>query len=407
MTRSLIIKLLLLVAAGMLAVWVARNTYWDEATVPLPPRGEAARNPFYAAQRLAEELGARTSWERYLATPPTGSTLVVSYWHWDLVAGRRERLERWVEAGGHLVVDTSFVGGEEAFAEWSGIAHTDLREQSAGQGENPLSGARRPRRERCQNMVVLGDGTSSTPSGSAQLKLCDFPAQDVLTTTRRVAWGVRDEQGHQAVRVNVGKGTVTVINATPFLERQLFEGDHAALFAAATQLSRASEIRFVSENEHSSLLSLMWMFGAPAVALALVLIALALWRGSVRFGPLTAEPERARRSLAEQIRGTGQFVLRVGKGKALHAAAVRALGEAALRRVASYTSLPAEERIAVLEKLTGLSAEELRSAIHYSGSRRTHDLRNALALIESARRRILIERRSMHGNRIEHPVTRG
>ena len=79
----------------------------------------------------------------------------------------------------------------------------------------------------------------------------------------------------------------------------------------------------------------MWRYGAPSrLCSASRWSRLALWRGGVRFGPLTAASETARRSLAEQIRGTGQFVLRHGGGEALHAAAVRALNEAAHGAVA-------------------------------------------------------------------------
>ena len=74
-------------------------------------------------------------------------------------------------------------------------------------------------------------------------------------------------------------------------------------------------MHFLSEEEHSSILALMWYLGWPVVLLALALIALALWRNSVRFGPLVAVPEQARRSLAEQIRGTGLFVIRFGGGR--------------------------------------------------------------------------------------------
>jgi len=68
----------------------------------------------------------------------------------------------------------------------------------------------------------------------------------------------------------------------------------------------------------------IWLFGKPLVVLTLLLIGLLLWRDSVRLGPLAAAPTRARRSLAEQIRGTGQFALRYGGGEALHAASARA-----------------------------------------------------------------------------------
>ena len=43
-----------LAGAAVLASWIASNTEWTEVKIPLPPKGEAATNPYYAAQRFAE-----------------------------------------------------------------------------------------------------------------------------------------------------------------------------------------------------------------------------------------------------------------------------------------------------------------------------------------------------------------
>jgi hypothetical protein len=115
------------------------------------------------------------------------------------------------------------------------------------------------------------------------------------------------------------------------------------------------------------MLALLWRYGAPVVTLALTLLALVLWRGGVRFGPLAAAPEAARRSLVEQIRGTGQFILRHGGGISFHAASVRALDEAAGRRVPLYSLSPVE-RAAALPVLASTKrsrgGRSTRSPIH-------------------------------------------
>jgi hypothetical protein len=190
---------------------------------------------------------------------------------------------------------------------------------------------------------------------------------------------------------------VTVINASPFCYRSLFEGDHARLFVAATELHRNDEVHFLSEDNHPSLIALVWVHGWPVVALALVGIALALWRGAIRFGPLAALPPAARRSLAEQIRGTGQFTLRHGGAESLHAACVHALDDAAKRRVPGYTNLTAAERADALARLTGFDTNALAAAIHHPGMRRGHELRSTIALLEDARRRTLAENTRPYG----------
>jgi len=152
----------------------------------------------------------------------------------------------------------------------------------------------------------------------------------------------------------------------------------------------------MSEDAHPSLLALLWQHGAPVLMLTLGLVTLVLWRGGVRFGPPAAAPEAARRSLVEQIRGTGQFILRHGGASSFHAASVRALDEAAGRRVPLYASLSPNERATALARLTGFDLDALEAALQ--PIRRSHELRNTIALLEAARRRTLIEHtRFSHG----------
>ena len=388
MRRTRIITLLIALPLVALVYWVASHTYWGDTVIPAPSKGEALTNPFYAVQRFAEALGARTVWGRALAAPSSDSVIVLSAWHWNLSTGRRQAFERWVESGGRLVVDRTLAGGEDEFERWSGIVRQRLELDAAKEFVDA---------ESCRRFE---EALSGAPAGAPPETplICDVDHTSSLTSSRPVVWSLHDESGMQAMRVKVRRGSVTVINATPFRERSLFDGDHAWLFAAATELRRGDDVIFLSEDAHPSLLALLWRYGAPVVVLTLTLVALVMWRNGVRFGPLAAVPEAARRSLGEQIRGTGQFVLRHGGGTSLHAASVRALDEAAGRRVSIYARLSLDERAAALARLTGLDRDALVAAVRHAGVFRSHDLRNTIALLEAARRRTLIERtRFSHG----------
>ena len=389
MTRERLAWLAVIVAAIALVTWVAKHTYWTDIKVPMPLRGEAVTNPFYVVERFARVLGARTEWNRGLSLPPANGVVFVSAWDWDLTSDRRQRIEHWVESGGRLVVDNSLISSTDAFEQWSGIG----REKAEVRSPRSRIAANQP--TRCYTLEEQGDSDDS-------YSICGMDAESELKTTRKMSWALgREAWGLQAVRVKVGRGSVTVINGSPFVERGLFDDDNGRLFVAATQLRSGDEIHFFSENSHASLLELAWQLGWPVVCLALALIALALWRSSARFGPLAAAADIARRSLAEQIRGTGQFTLRIGGGESLHAAAARALNEVAALHISAYDRLPGTERMSALAQATGFETDVLAAALHYSGSRRSEHLRGALELLESARRRILLKHtRSRHGNRI-------
>jgi hypothetical protein len=165
--------------------------------------------------------------------------------------------------------------------------------------------------------------------------------------------------------------------------------DNAALFVDATLLHRNDRVIFVSEDEYASLLELIWIYGAPAVLLAILLIGIALWRNTMRFGPLEAAPESARRSLAEQIRGTGQFALRVGSGRALHAAMIRALHEAAQLRIPNYSSLQHADRIAAIARIVDVDAEQLARTINFTGKRSTHEFIQAIGILDTVRTQLI------------------
>lgn len=376
MRRPAIVSLLVGAPLAALIFWIASHTYWADTQVPMPLKGEARINPFYAAQRFAEALGARTTWDRVLTTPSTNSVVVLSAWNWDLSTGRRKALEQWVESGGRLVVDDTMFGGEE-FERWSGIVRDYVNWDNDDDVEEPDS------KDRCREIQEQQAGDSYTRI----YRVCDLDGWSFLKSSRNAAWTLRDAIGIQAMRIPVGRGSVTVVNTDPFRYRNLFDGDHGWLLVAATQVRRGDDVHFLSEDDHPSLLALTWQHGGPVVVLVLTVIALVLWRGWVRFGPLAAPTPTARRSLAVQIRGTGQFALRTGDSAALHAASVRALNEAAPRRIPGYASLPAGERARAVARVARLEWHALATALHHPRLRGPNELGKTIALVETARRR--------------------
>lgn len=390
MTRQILINCLIGIAVMALGWWVASNTYWEEYDRDTGLQGEALTNPFYAAQRLAGLLGAHTTLRReFMTAPPRDAALVLGEWNWDLIPERRERLERWVQDGGRLVVLRSTLW-QTPFTTWSGITRSSVKAAD--------SNTKKPRcvaGARCPDPDVANARDPHNPDRS--WSICDLPELSYLSTSRKVSWQINDTRSHpQVLRVPVGKGSITALNTNAFMAEVLTCGDNGLLFVAATQLRSGDHVEFLTEDSGSSLMQLVWMYGAPIVMLVAVLIVLWLWRSGVRFGPLAAIPDPARRSLAEQIRGTGRFTLRFGGGSALHAAAVRAFNETAVRRVPHFERLAGEARIDALVPVAGLSASELSVALDRAVARNPHELRKAIATLELARRHM--SRESQHAD---------
>jgi hypothetical protein len=391
MSRNRILAVIFVLAFAGVSVWIAKNTSWKEIGVPMSLKGEAATNPFYSAQHFAGLIGAHTEWRHVLGSaPPQDSIIVLAHWHWTLIEGRRRTLEQWVAAGGRLVVDRTVIGSDE-FARWTGITREPFVEGNTGarsvsEKQEHAPGKDDVHGKGCRTLRIEGEEVTTNPFRSGY-ELCDPSLDSRLLSLRRASWALRDADGIQAVRVDIGQGSVTMINASPFGNRELLQGEHGLMFVAATQLHGGDDILFLSDVG-TSLLGLMWSDGAPALLLAFGLVGLMLWRGSLRFGPLAATPDPARRSLGEQIRGTGRFTVRFGGGRALHAAAVRALTEAANRSILGYARLSGDERIAALAGAANVEPVTLAEAVNNAGPRRPGELGSALALLEQARRAI-------------------
>jgi len=382
MTRARIVWSAVIVVLAALVVWVGSHTYWADTKIPMPPKGEALTNPFYAAQKFVAALGGRATREGVFGVPGRDAVVVLSGWHWSLMPARRAALQRWVESGGRLVVDSMLITNGDEFERWSGI----VRKYDLHSDDEPWS----KDREKCRTFKEEPGDSSSRGFAPTRLSLCNLWGVSSLVTGKPIVWAVRDASGIQAMRVAVGRGTVTVLNWTPFRQQSLFDGDHGWLFVAATDLRRGDELHFLSEDDSPPLLALVWRSGAPVVVLGLLAVALLIWRGAVRFGPLQASRPAERRSLAEQIRGTGEFALRHGGGQALHAASVRALEEAARRHVPGYAALTSADRGVALERLSGVNAHDVLSAAYHPESRGPHKLRTAIGVVEATRRHMLV-----------------
>jgi hypothetical protein len=383
--RNSLATVLILLALGAIGLWIANNTHWEDVNERTPPKGEAATNPFYSAQHLAEMLGARTRLRHEIVTlPPTQAVMVITFWNWGLIPERSHRIEQWVRDGGRLVVSGGVIM-DETFDKWTGVKQVELPRE-----KDPVS-----RLATCapltQRLTVdpAPTGVSPASSSAEHFNICQLLWPQELVTTRKFSWRLRDRDGHtKALRIPIGRGSVTLINGLVFGNPALLCGESGLLFTAATQLRRGDDVEFLTDGNGGSLLALLWGYGWPVIVLAGLLIVLWLWRSGVRFGPLVAAADPARRSLAEQIRGTGQFIVRFGGGKALYDATARALNEAASRRVPRYERLNGEERIAALASLTGLGPAELSAALDDPAARRPKEIRKTIAFLEAARRRI-------------------
>jgi hypothetical protein len=374
----------LLLAGG---AWLVSATEWVDVDTPTPARGEALSNPLYATEKLLGALGARVSQRKSLdAMPPPQARLVLVSRNWDLFPERAKRLREWVAQGGHLVIP-GYLAGHKSLKDWLPVTEqSPLRQPPA---TPPRIFDRTAKDRDCRALTEADDVPASYPDGRSFRACGAYPSPQYLPANRQAAplWSLQSTGGVEAVRVPVGRGTVTVIGVWPLLSNgNLLRADNAPLAAAALQARAGAEFWFVDEEAREPFAPWLWHQAWAALLLGLLALALALWRAGVRFGPLAPSASTHRRSMAEQVRGTARFLHMHGP-KALHAAQLRALHESAARQLPRFSQLEPARRTAEIARITGLDARALERA-QADRARNPAVLAADLELIETARRRL-------------------
>ena len=382
----------LALAAGI--AWLVVNTEWVDTERPRPLPPEMREDGSLLAREYLQALGLKPRRvDDLIALPPAGATLVLTAGYWNLIDGSSERLQRWVQAGGHLVLDARALRSVDDEGHWLPLRRTTP----------PPEKSNNDNRYNCR---VLRPRSALAPAEPEGFVACLWGHAQLTPQKQAPLWALdSEEHGTEVLRVALGRGRVTafaevfnfddnvpapVIDSMPvmrgFSNRGIVVGDNAALLAALVDAKRGDEVWLVTRIQRPALPLWLWQQAWPAWLLAAVALVLALWRGGSRFGPLQHEPPTARRSLAAQIRGGADFLFRHQPG-ALQAMARRALDEAAARRIGGWRALKRSERPAALARATGLPEMQLAEALSDSASRA--EVGPALALLESARRALL------------------
>ena len=403
MMRDRLIGVILAILLALGGWWVAMNTEWVDKPSPRPARGEARDNPVYAFEQLLRKLGMQARhFEQLDGMPPEGARLLLLSNEWELVPERGQQLRAWVERGGHLVLAQGTDWDETSLKDWVPIAQVDTpRKVQALPTPRPRAASAAAAAAASDAVTFVraepeGAALRSVPpvfGADAQLKICGSLLWNTRLApqagNRPLDWVVVGHNGAQAIRLPVGRGTVTVLNVSSgyFMDTSPLRCEDPLLAAAAMRAEPGAVAWIYLNERREPLLPWLWHGGAIAVLILAVALTAALWRGAVRVGPLRAVPSRGRRSIAEQVRGLGAYLHRHGRD-ALLQAQQRALDEAASRRLPGYSRLKRGDRAQAVARATGLTAEALSASMAAKDCSRKA-LPHHLQLLESARRRLL------------------
>ena len=422
--RTLAVLATLLLLAG----WIVMHTRWVEVEVPDDPRGLAATDRRYSLRRVVEGVGAtleiRSSME---PLPPAGAILVLESGLWNIFPDRDARLKAWVENGGHLVLQAAWRGDSDL--RWVPLSFVQPR-------PHPVPGVAKPAAPAASDADADRDDDEDVPAARrppddadhrkrqlarlfdprrpyaycADFAEAEPPAQPAFEPGRvyrgcgytgrlraldHVAptWMLASAKETLAIRVPVGRGSVTGVSPTLVTDNHgLLQDDNALIAAAVLQLAPGRAVWIVEDEKREPLLGWIWHEARTPSLLALAAIALALWRLMVRFGPREAQAPRARRSMGEQVRGTGQFLAGTDP-RALHTATREAFDRVARTRVEDWDALDDAARVEALAAFVAhalaIDRPVLLRSMNIGASATSAQILAATATLEEARRALL------------------
>jgi hypothetical protein len=332
----------LVVLLGLLLTRYERVTTLEHVGL----RGEAARNPYLAAQHLLTRLGVPT---RSVADlPPTrelppgpGALLWVTGGRSVLSERRHQGLLEWTAAGNHLLVTLSprEGGPEDPLVSRLGL---EPIETGADRDAGPASS---------------GDGLTVAFDPEHALAVNEVPPDLVAAFPRG--------EGVHLASLPLGRGRVTAVSDPgPFDNGHLGEHDHAETLWAMAALHGVPHQALVVYGDGMPPLWLwLWQRAPLAIVSGVLLLILLLVSTGQRFGPVLEAPPPVRRRVLEHVRAAGRFQWSAGQSERLLAAVREEVWHRLERRHPEVRRLEPAERAQRLAQVTGLPAHRVHQAL--------------------------------------------
>jgi hypothetical protein len=320
------------VLIALLATFVITQYEEVSESEAVPPSAEARRDRFLLATRLFERLDIATDRVGTLDSAealPADAMLVVPAQRGVISRTGIERLMRFVEDGGHLVVESERHGLDDPVYDAFGIARVEYDWDDDGPWDMGEYDAADKQAEYPADWV--GVVAIRVDSGAPALRVL-MRGGEALTATTKPLWKASDRGGVRALAVVVGRGRVTAVNDIGFATNfDLARADNAEFLSTLARSGGSTRVLFY--RGHTETLGQWLVRNAWAVLLALAaLIVLWLWRVMPRFGPLLPDPEPVRRRLLDHLSASGRFFWSRGQRNRLVVAACRHAQAALLRR---------------------------------------------------------------------------
>lgn len=412
---SLSIVAVLAILVGSLVWWYLATHERYEKEITVGYSGEAATNPFYAAELFLEKYNMQVeslpSILELKEMPDTNDVLFIPTKRYDIGTDRVAELMGWVRKGGHLIVQARYAQKEgvkikddlfdelgvttdhsfdvlpffDKLMEELEEGNNDEGESSAEESDTNEEGA--TPKNRWRRTVI-----NIQVNDQVEDKKVSFFSNRWMENGERyeTLWDVEGEKGAHLLEFNIGKGWITLLSEIDFLTNyHLDKYDQAAFLNTLVHVDDTNRKLWIIRNGDSpSLLSIMSDEYYPVVMSFVAFVLFWLWYAAPRFGPMAPDPQAIRRSMSEHIVSTGHFQWRNRNRNELLHSVQKALHEQIVQTRPLWVRLSDKELAGKLAKLAGLNEEKVYTAITSKSVERELEFSSTIEVFSKIRKRL-------------------
>lgn len=415
----LIVVAIVAVFVGSLSWWFFENYEQYDKEVNTNFSGEAAKNPYYAAELFLKkynmEVKSLPSILELKQMPDTNDVLFIPTKRFDIGADRVAELLEWVRKGGHLIIMARYnrkgdiETKDDLFHElgvttdhtfdvlpifgmlMEGIeeqAEKDATEQEAAEQEEQTAtddaiteeSAKSSNNEK-RDKETKPEKKKSTKGKTKWLRTVLDIHVNEDTENKKVqfwpskwmvnqdlyepSWAVKGKNGSHLLEFHIDEGWVTLLSEIDFMtNRHIDKYDHAAFLHTLVHIDNSQRKLWIIRNDDSpSLLAILFDKHLPVAITFIAFVLVWLWYASRRFGPMAPDPTAVRRSMNEHIVSTGHFQWRNRNRTELLHSVQKALHEQIKQTHPLWVRLSDKELAAKLAKLAVLSEARVYRAL--------------------------------------------
>ncbi len=361
----LVLAIVTLLGAGFLHFYEKQSIDdWN------PPSARVLFEPYLAAERLLTELEMPFSQIGSLQDAvdlPAHSALIVPAGRVGLTDQARASIRQFVRDGGHLLIESERWEDPDPLLEDLGVTRSEAPD--VDYDDHEWLGF--------SSLFIYQDPTESVDVDDPALLLVKWHAQtDPLVVTSLggdlldADDAIRRIDGDDGTRIlqrRLGEGLITAINDISFAQNwRIGRNDNAELFWQI--LNDTPDLAHVAWFRTKPPQLWPWLrSNAFAVLISVaLLIALFIWHGLPRFGPLQADPGNQRRRLSDHLSASGRFLWSAGQRANLSRATAACAYDAVARRYPHLRSMGVADQIEFLAKRFALPPSHASALVNGS-----------------------------------------